>query len=144
MERGGGEGGETVSVLRRSPYQKIVLTQTSGGLTRLYLNGQQQFESGVPERLYHEGLVHPAMTMAGGRRNILVLGGGDGLALREILKYPEVQRVTLVDIDRQMIDLSSRFPVMQALNRASFMDPRAHGAVEDAFMFVMHAAGRAQ
>jgi hypothetical protein len=62
------------------------------------------------------------------------------LALREILKYPEVRRVTLVDIDQEMVNLASRLPVLQTLNRASFADPRVRVAIEDAFMFVRRAA----
>jgi len=132
---------EEVVVFRRSPYQKIVLTQSPEGLLRLYLNGQEQFESGTSERLYHEFLVHPAMAIADRHDEILILGGGDGLALREVLKYPDVGRVTLVDIDREVVELSKRFEAMRALNAASFFDPRVEVVIEDAFMFVKRARG---
>ena len=67
---------------------------------------------------------------------MLVLGGGDGLALREILKYPSVERVTLVDLDPEMTKLSSRFPLLAKLNQQSFSDPRVQVINEDAFIWV--------
>jgi spermidine synthase len=79
----------------RTQYQDIVLTERDGDL-RLFLNGDLQFSS-VDEHRYHESLVHPAM--AGPHERVLVLGGGDGLALREVLKYPGVERAVEVDLD---------------------------------------------
>src|SRR6185436_10336117 len=69
-------------------------------------------------------------------RRVLVLGGGDGLALREILKYPSVERVTLVDLDPEMTKLSTRFPPLAKLNQDSFNDPRVQVINEDAFIWV--------
>jgi spermidine synthase len=132
---------ERVEVLRWSPYQKIVLTRSPRGAVALYLNNQGQFRSGLSEVIYHEALVHPAMTLAGFRRSVLILGGGDGLALREVLKYPEVQRVTLVDIDRAVVDLATTLPVLRALNEGSFSDPRVEVVTDDAFGFVKRERG---
>ncbi len=78
---------------------------------QLFLNGNLQFSS-TDEYRYHEALVHPAMLLSNNPRRVLVLGGGDGLALREILKYPSVERVTLVDLDPEMTKLSNRFPLL--------------------------------
>jgi len=81
-----------------SAYQRILLTKREGAL-ELYLNGHLQFSS-RDECRYHEALVHPALALASQAHRILVGGGGDGLALREILKWPDVERVTLVDLIR--------------------------------------------
>src|SRR5215471_54345 len=88
---------------KTTPYQRIVVTRGRAGF-QLFLNGQLQFSS-ADEYRYHEALVHPAMMVAGAPRRVLVLGGGDGLALREILKYPTVEAATLVDLDPDMTRL---------------------------------------
>src|SRR6266850_940989 len=108
---------------RSSSYQRLVITRGRAGF-QLFLNGNLQFSS-TDEYRYHEALVHPAMMAAGGApRRVLVLGGGDGLALREILKYSTVESVTLVDLDPDMTKLSGRFPPLAELNKHSFDDPR--------------------
>ena len=117
-----------------TPYQRIVITRGRAGF-QLFLNGNLQFSS-TDEYRYHEALVHPAMLLANNPRRVLVLGGGDGLALREILKYPSVERVTLVDLDPDMTHLSSRFPLLAELNKRSFDDPRVQVINEDAFIWV--------
>lgn len=105
-----------------TPYQRIVITRGNAGF-QLFLNGHLQFSS-ADEYRYHEALVHPALGNAAAMKNVLVLGGGDGLALREILAYSEVEKVTLVDLDPQMTLLSSSFPPLVTLNHDSFHDPR--------------------
>src|SRR5882724_5970914 len=89
---------------RTTQYQRIVVTRGRAGF-QLFLNGHLQFSS-TDEYRYHEALVHPAMTLAGSPRRVLVHGGGDGLALREILRYPSVESITLVDLDPAMTKLS--------------------------------------
>lgn len=117
-----------------SPYQRILVTNNAAGF-QLFLNGNLQFSS-ADEYRYHEALVHPAMGSAKQPRNILILGGGDGLALREILKYPSVQHVTLVDLDPRMTGLSERFAPLAALNHNSFRDPRVRVVNEDAMIWI--------
>ena len=117
-----------------TPYQRIVITRGRAGF-QLFLNGNLQFSS-TDEYRYHEALVHPAMLLAGNPRRVLVLGGGDGLALREILKYPSVERVTLVDLDPEMTKLSNRFPLLAKLNQQAFNDPRVQVINADAFIWV--------
>ena len=119
---------------RDTPYQRIVITRGRAGF-QLFLNGNLQFSS-TDEYRYHEALVHPAMLLANNPRRVLVLGGGDGLAVREILKYPSVERVTLVDLDPEMTKLSSRFPLLAKLNHEAFSDPRVQVINEDAFIWV--------
>jgi spermidine synthase len=127
---------------RTTPYQRIVITRNRAGF-QLFLNGNLQFSS-ADEYRYHEALVHPAFALAseGGRevRRVLVLGGGDGLALREILKYASVQQVTLVDLDPDMTRLSQRFPPLARLNNNSFTDPRVRVVNEDAMIWLERGA----
>ncbi len=105
-------------------YQHIVLTGTTDPTDyRLYINGNLQFSS-LDEHIYHEMLVHPAMTLASSRRRVLILGGGDGLALREVLKYHQPQEVTLVDIDPGMIELARSHDVLTELNDRALADAR--------------------
>ena len=121
-------------------YQRIVVTRNRAGF-QLFLNGNLQFSS-ADEYRYHEALVHPALALAseGGRavRRVLILGGGDGLALREVLKYPSVQEVVLVDLDPDMTELSRRFPPLARLNANSFADPRVRVVNEDAMIWLEH------
>ena len=101
-----------------SAYQRIVITQ-EGKLFQLYLNGSLQFNS-ADEYRYHESLVHPAMMAHENPHRVLILGGGDGLALREVLKYPSVGSVTLVDLDPAMTSLYQNFPPLNELTDYAF------------------------
>ncbi|WP_184393658.1 polyamine aminopropyltransferase [Nocardiopsis composta] len=115
----------------RSDYQEIVVTRTTDGLdTRLFLNGDLQFSS-LDEYRYHEALVHPALD--GERGSVLVLGGGDGLAVREVLRYPDVEEVTLVDLDPAVTRLARTDPEISRLNDDSLDDPRVEVVNTDAF-----------
>jgi spermidine synthase len=124
---------------RQTKYQRIVLTKWKDDL-RLFLNSHLQFSS-RDEYRYHESLVHPGLASLPNARRVLVLGGGDGLALREILKYPNVQSVTLVDLDKEMTDLFTTHPVLSALNHHSFSDPRVHVVTADAFPWIDSTTG---
>lgn len=117
----------------KTAYQRLTLTRWADDV-RLYIDGNLQFSS-VDEHRYHEALVHPAMAEAVTARppgpdgaepgtRALVLGGGDGLAARELLKYPTLERLDLVDLDPGMTDLFRRDPMLRSLNKASLEDPR--------------------
>ncbi|MEM1029481.1 MAG: polyamine aminopropyltransferase [Myxococcota bacterium] len=122
----------------QSPYQRIVLTQ-SPRTTRLFLNGNLQFSSDDEAR-YHEVLVHPAVGVLGREpRRVLVLGGGDGLAVRELLKYPSIERVLLVDLDPEVTHLFRTLPVATQLNRDALNDPRVEVRNEDAFTWIANS-----
>ena len=126
---------DNIVYAKSSPYQRIVITKGKTGHA-LFLNGNLQFNS-FDEYRYHEALVHPAFAAYQGEpKRILVLGGGDGLALREILKYPSVQHIQLVDLDPMMTGLSSDFPVLGELNHHSFDDPRVSVTNGDAFVWL--------
>jgi spermidine synthase len=126
--------GDRVILRESSPYQRVVVTSGPQGV-RLFLNGNLQFHS-RDEYRYHEALVHPALSAHGAPRRVLVLGGGDGLALREILKYPSVQRVTLVDLDAQVTRLFSGQPMLRALNHDSLRSPKVQVVNDDAFQWL--------
>ncbi|MEE9382101.1 MAG: polyamine aminopropyltransferase [Nannocystaceae bacterium] len=103
-------------------YQHLVLTRRDDDVS-LYIDGDLQFSSD-DEAIYHEFLVHAPMSVAHSRRRVLILGGGDGLALREVLKYDDVEEVVLVDIDRRITELAREEPDLVALNRGSLLDAR--------------------
>jgi spermidine synthase len=119
-----------VVLAEQSAHQRLVVTDHDGAF-ELFLNGNLQFSS-KDEYRYHEALVHPAMSAARARRRVVVGGGGDGLAVREILKWPEVESVTVVDLDRAVTDLARSYEPLVALNRGSLGDPRVHVVTEDA------------
>ena len=118
-----------------SPYQRIVITRNKKE-TRLFLNGNLQFSS-ADEYRYHEALVHPAMSSVTKPCSVLVLGGGDGLAVREILKYPEVNNITLVDLDPAMTKIFSRQERLVKLNAASLLNKKVTVINADAFTWMM-------
>jgi len=118
-----------------TPYQRIVVTRGRSGF-QLFLNGNLQFAS-ADEYRYHESLVHPAMVAADAPpRSVLILGGGDGLALREVLAHPSIERVQLVDLDPAMTSLSRSFPPLAALNRHAFDDHRVTVTNDDALVWL--------
>ena len=119
---------------RDTRYQHIVLTRFKDDI-RLFLNSHLQFSS-RDEYRYHEALIHPGLSAIPAPRRVLVLGGGDGLAVREILKYPQVESITLIDLDPEMTRLFSTHPMLTALNQKSFSSSRVHIINADAFPWV--------
>ena len=117
-----------------TPYQRLVVTRWKDDL-RLYINGNLQFSS-RDEHRYHEALVHPMMASLPWARHVLILGGGDGLALREVLRYATVEHVTLVDLDHRVTDLFKSSEPLVALNKGSFSDPRVTIVNEDAALWL--------
>ena len=130
------EGGlyrDRVILSKQTEYQKIVVTKHKDDL-RLYIDGNCQFST-VDEYRYHEALVHLPMCYAEKREKVLVLGGGDGMAAREILKYPEAH-ITLIDLDKAMTDLCSTDPQITAVNGGSLTDKRVQIKNMDAYQFI--------
>ena len=126
--------GRRITLAESSPYQRIVITE-SHGVIRLFLNGNLQFSS-RDEYRYHEALVHPAMAAHGAARRVLVLGGGDGLAVREVLRHPSVQQVTLVDLDERVTRLFRDRPELRALNQGALASPKVTVINQDAFKWL--------
>jgi spermidine synthase len=131
---------EPVIYAESSPYQRIVLTRTGDDL-RLSLNGNLHFSS-RDEYRYHESLVHPALGRVAAPRDILIFGGGDGLAAREVFRHPGIRSVTLVDLDPAMTRLFARTPMLAALNRGALTDKRLKVINADGFVWARHATGR--
>ncbi len=127
---------------RQTAYQRIVITRGRGSF-QLFLDGNLQFAS-LDEYRYHEALVHPAFAVAARAESALVLGGGDGLALREILRHPEVRRATLVDLDPAMTALAVDVPMVRELNEGSLLDPRVRVVNEDAMAWLAALPPEAQ
>ncbi len=130
---------DEVIFAKNTRYQRIVLTRWKDDL-RLFLNAHLQFSS-KDEHRYHEALVHPGLAAVPGARRLLVLGGGDGLAVREMLKYPAVESITLVDLDPEMTALFSTHPVLKGLNGGSLTAPRVKVVNADAFPWLESEGG---
>lgn len=114
--------GDPVVFQTASPYQRLVITKWHNDI-RLFINGNLQFSS-IDEARYHEALVLPVMEQNPSTRNILILGGGDGLAAREILKYPQVEKITLVDLDAAMTKVFRSSAELRRLNKNSLNHPK--------------------
>jgi len=125
---------DEIIFVRDSRYQHLVLTRFKDDL-RLFLNSHLQFSS-RDEYRYHEALVHPGLAAVAASRRVLILGGGDGLAVREILKYPQIENITLVDLDPEMTKLFATHPMLTELNQKSLLSPRLHVINADAFPWV--------
>jgi spermidine synthase len=124
---------------KQTAYQKIVVTKSETTTDqRLYIDGHIQFSS-RDEYRYHEALVHPLLTIAGKKENVLILGGGDGLAIREVLKHKEVKRIDLVDIDPEMTRLGKELHQLATLNQHSLDNNKVHIHHQDAFTFINQA-----
>ncbi len=128
---------------KTTPYQRIVVTRGKVSF-QLFINGALQLTS-ADEHRYHEALVHPVMSVARSRpgpppRRALVLGGGDGLAVRELLRYPDVASVTLVELDPAMIELARDLPLFAQQNRRALEDPRVEIVTADAMVWLREAA----
>ncbi|MDP2769200.1 MAG: polyamine aminopropyltransferase [Giesbergeria sp.] len=124
-----------------SPYQRIVVTDGKLG-HRLFLNGNLQFAE-RDEYRYHEALVHPAMAAHGAPKRVAVLGGGDGMAVREILKYPSVESVTLVELDPAMTRLFTDNATLARLNGHALRSPKVQVVNTDAFQWLQDGQSRA-
>ncbi|MFV1984067.1 MAG: polyamine aminopropyltransferase [Thiohalomonadales bacterium] len=131
-----------------TPYQHLTLTQRIVGqgldkVTSLYINGRLQFSSS-DEHIYHSFLTYPALLASARHEKILVIGGGDGLAVRDILKW-NPKTITLIDLDTNMINLfQGKDPELPDvikktilnLNENALNDPRVHIINNDAFLEV--------
>ncbi len=125
---------DDVILSQQTPYQKIVMTKHKDDL-RLFLDGNLQFSS-IDEYRYHEALVHITMAYAKKHDRVLILGGGDGLAARELLKYEDVKEIVLVDIDKDMTDLCTTDKQIAKLNNNSLKNEKVQVINEDGYMFV--------
>ncbi len=125
---------DRIILSKASKYQRIVVTRWKDDV-RLYINGRLQF-SAMDEYRYHEALIHPAASLIPSRTQVLVLGGGDGLAAREILKYNDVDDITVVDLDPMITELSSTDSTLRRLNQDALHNPKVKVINQDAQQFL--------
>lgn len=119
----------------QTPLQRIIITRGGGDDIRLFINGNVQFSS-RDEYRYHELLVHPVMSVARTHETVLVLGGGDGLVARELLKYEDIEEIIVVDLDPAITDLAKSYPLLRDLNQNAMNDPRVTIVNQDAYKFL--------
>ena len=119
--------------MEQSEYKKIVVAKHKNDV-RLYIDGNVQFSS-RDEYRYHEALVHVPMSYVESPRDILILGGGDGMAARELLKYPDTN-ITLVDLDPVITELCRTSPIIRELNHRSLENSRVHVISTDAYKYL--------
>jgi spermidine synthase len=119
---------------RQTKHQKIVLTKNRHDI-RMFIDGNLQFSS-IDEYRYHEAMVHIPVSLASQIESVLILGGGDGLAVREILKYPEIQSIYVVDIDPEITRLSMENPWLKRLNQESLTNEKVKVVNKDAFLYI--------
>src|ERR1700688_2449360 len=117
----------------RTPFQSVAVLRTAVFGKMLVLDGDTQ-SSQADEKIYHESLVHPALASVAKRSEVLILGGGEGATLREVLRAPGVRRCTMVDIDGQVVELAKRF--LPEWSDGAFDDPRARVIIGDALAFI--------
>ncbi len=117
----------------RSDFQQVAVISTPVFGKMLILDGDTQSSQG-DEKIYHETLVHPAMAGAADRSEVLILGGGEGATLREVLRHPAVKRCTMVDIDGLVVDLSKQY--LPEWADGAFDEPRANVIIGDALAYM--------
>jgi spermidine synthase len=122
----------------RTPFQSVAVLRTAVFGKLLVLDGDTQ-SSQADEKIYHESLVHPAMAAANERAEVLILGGGEGATLREVLRDATVRRCTMVDIDGDVVELAKRY--LPEWSDGAFDDPRARLIIGDALRFLKDDAG---
>ena len=130
---------DEVVYLEQSEYQRLVVTKHADDV-RLYLDGSLQLSS-RDEYRYHEVLVHPAATRVPQLRRVLILGGGDGMALRELRNYPQIEDVTLIDLDAAVVTLAQTHPELRKMNTGAFEALQPRLLHEDAFTWLQEAEG---
>jgi spermidine synthase len=131
---------DQVIYAEQSRYQKIVITQWKSDYW-LFINGSQQLST-LDEVMYHEPLVHPIMSLHPYPQDVLILGGGDGCAVRDLLQYESLKTVTLVDLDPAMTNLGKNHEVLKTLNQKSLHNNKVSIFNQDAYLFLENTRKR--
>jgi spermidine synthase len=114
----------------QTKFQHVEIMETAAYGKVLVLDGRMQ-SSQADEFIYHEALVHPGLLMLDAPpSSALVIGGGEGATVREILRYPSIRRVVMVDIDAEVVELCKRH--LPEMHQGAFEDPRTEFRAEDA------------
>lgn len=117
----------------RTPYQFIQLVESPVFGKMLIIDGDIQSTS-KDEYIYHESLVHPAMILTKEPKTVLIIGGGEGATLREVLKYKTIKKAIMIDIDKDAIEISKEY--LKEWHEGAFSDPRANIINVDARKFI--------
>ncbi len=125
---------DSIILAKQTPYQRLIVTRWRGDF-RLYIDGHLQFSS-IDEHRYHECLVHPAASALKHAKRALILGGGDGMTARELLKHENIERIDLVDLDAEMIKLFKDYDFLARLSENALRNPKVHVTVGDAGKFL--------
>jgi spermidine synthase len=125
---------DKVIFAKQTKYQKLVITQSHSDYW-LFINGNQQLST-VDEIMYHEPLVHPLMKLYPNPTDILILGGGDGCAVREVLKYDQVKTITMVDLDPDMTRLAAEHPVLSEINQHALDNAKVTVINQDGYTYL--------
>jgi spermidine synthase len=112
---------ESVLAAGKTPFQEYEIFENAQWGRTLMLDGRLQ-SAEVDEFVYHEALVHPALVGHPDPRRVLVLGGGEGATLREVLRHPQVSRAVMVDIDRDLVEVCRQW--LPSFHQGAFVDPR--------------------
>ncbi len=126
--------GDPIIQQTQSAYQRLVLTRRGNDI-RLFLDGDLQFST-TDEYRYHEALVHPALTAVANPKKVLLLGAGDGLALREVLKWDSVERAMLIELDPKVVEWAKTYPALVQANQEAYHDARVEVRYGDAFQLI--------
>jgi spermidine synthase len=121
-----------------SPYQRIEVIRTGSYGKCLVLDGKMQ-SSEADEFIYHEALVHPSLVLSDSPRRVLIAGGGEGATAREVAKHRGVQEITIVDLDREVVEVSKSY--LPEWHRGVFEDPRVRVVCEDARHHIARSRG---
>ena len=130
---------DNVILIEQTQYQKIVVTKHKEDV-RLFIDGNCQFSS-ADEYRYHESLVHIPMLYAEKHEKVLILGGGDGLAVRELLKYPDIKQITMIDLDKGMTDLCRADKQISKINEGSLNSDKLTIINMDAYQYLKETDG---
>ncbi|MEM0318067.1 MAG: methyltransferase domain-containing protein, partial [Candidatus Nezhaarchaeales archaeon] len=117
----------------RTKFQQVDIVETYSFGKCLFLDGKLQ-SCEYDEHVYHEALVHPAMMTHPDPKRVLIVGGGEGATAREVLRYPTVEKVVMVDIDGELVDLCRRY--MPEWSQGAFEDPRLELVIADGRKYI--------
>ncbi|MCE4605792.1 MAG: fused MFS/spermidine synthase [Desulfurococcales archaeon] len=128
-----------VHFIGSTKYQQVEIMDLGVYGKSLVLDGKIQ-SSLLDEKVYHEALVHPPMLLHPNPRRVLILGGGEGATAREVLKHNTVEKVVMVDIDRELIEIAKK--LLPEWHQGSFDDVRLELLISDARKYVFDMAGK--
>ncbi|MEM3989916.1 MAG: polyamine aminopropyltransferase [Desulfurococcaceae archaeon] len=125
---------KNVIVHRRTKYQEFIIADLEGFGRSLIIDGYIQ-SSEADEAIYHESLVHPAMVTHPNPKKVLIIGGGEGATLREVLKHSSVEKAVMVDIDGELVEAAIKY--LETMHKGSFFSKKAEVTIGDGYQYVL-------